>query len=113
MKAKAVAEAKKLDISKATVERSIAKAEGKVPKPKKKPRVEEPIGGEVGTPKPKARQPHYSARPMPKPRSGKTLAGLEAARRYYLDLCADPDVDLDAEMDIVMDALREIAERRP
>ena len=36
----------------------------------------------------------YAARPMPKPRSGKPVVGLEAARRHYLDLCADPGVDL-------------------
>jgi hypothetical protein len=58
-------------------------------------------------------KPKYAARPMPKPKSGKPVVGLEAARRHYLDLCADPDVDLDAEQDIIIiDALREIAGKR-
>jgi hypothetical protein len=49
------------------------------------------------------------SRPLPKPRSGKPVVGLEAARRHYLDKCAEPDVDLDAEQKTIMDALREIA----
>jgi hypothetical protein len=91
VKEKAVAEAKKHGISEATVKRSIAEAEGRKPLPQPK---------------------RYAARPLPSPRSGKPVIGLEAARRHYLDLCADPDVDLDAEMDIIVDALREIAGKR-
>jgi hypothetical protein len=91
VKAAAVATGKALNISKRTVERSFAKAEGKMPRPEPK---------------------RYTARPLPKPRSGKAVLGLEAARRHYLDQCAGPDVDLDAEMDIVVDALREIAGKR-
>jgi hypothetical protein len=88
-KTKALAEAKKVDISEATIRRAIAKAEGRVPQPQR-----------------------YAARPLPKPKSGKPVVGLEAARRLYLDLCDAPDVDLDAEQDIVIDALREIADRK-
>ena len=89
IKEKAVAVGKKHGISEATVKRSIAKAEGKLPEPKR-----------------------YTARPLPKPKSGKPVVGLDAARRHYLDLCAGPDVDLDAEQDIIADALREIAGKR-
>jgi hypothetical protein len=91
MKAAAVETAKQHGISKRTIERSFAKAEGKTPK--LEPR-------------------RYTARPLPKPKSGKPVVGLEAARRHYLDLCAGPGVDLDAEQEIIIDALREIADRR-
>jgi hypothetical protein len=86
LKAKAIAEGKKAGISESHMKRSLAKAD---PKPKR-----------------------YAARPLPKPRSGKPVVGLEAVRRTYLDMCADPDVDLDAELAIVVEALREIAGRR-
>lgn len=89
IKAKAIAEGKKLGISAPTMKRSLAKAESKVPQPQQ-----------------------YAARPTPKPKSGSPVVGLEAARRHYLDLCAAPDVDVDAEHDIVIDALREIARAR-
>jgi hypothetical protein len=89
VRAKAVAEAKKHGISEGTVRRSLAKAEGRLPDPRRIP-----------------------GRPLPKPRSGKPVVGIDAARRFYLDLCADPDVDLDVEMDIIVDALREIAGKR-
>jgi hypothetical protein len=77
---------KKDQVSERTIKRSIAKAEGKTPK--------------------------YVARPLPKPRSGKPVLGLEAARHHYLDCCTDPGVDLDAERDTIIDALREIAGKR-
>ena len=67
----------------------MAKAEGKTPEPKR-----------------------YAGRPLPKPRSGKPIIGIDAARRHYLDRCAEPDVDLDAEQEIIIDALREIAGKR-
>jgi hypothetical protein len=89
VKAAAVATGKEHGISKRTVERSFARAEGKTPKPRPEPR----------------------AATSPKPRLN-TFGGIEAARRYYLDKCADPDVDLDAEQEIIIDALREIAGRR-
>ena len=38
----------------------------------------------------KTESKRYTPRPMPKPRSGKPVLGLEAARRAYLDLCTDP-----------------------
>jgi hypothetical protein len=41
-----------------------------------------------------------------------TRVGIDAARRYYLDRCAEPDIDLDAEQEIIIDALREIAGKR-
>jgi hypothetical protein len=89
VKAAAVATAKDHGIGKRTIERSFAKAEGHIPQPK-------PIVG------PKLKS---------KPRLEKHV-GIDAARRYYLDRCAEPGVDLDAEQDIVIDALREIAGKR-
>ena len=49
---------------------------------------------------------------MPKPKSGKPVVGIDAVRQCYLDRCAEPDVDLDAEQKIVFDAWREIAGKR-
>ena len=88
-KAKAVTEAKKHGISKSTVERSFAKAEGKLPAAKR-----------------------YTPRPLPKPKSGKPVTGLDAVRRHYLDLCAAPDVNLDEEQRVIVEAFREIAGKR-
>jgi hypothetical protein len=49
------------------------------------------------------------------PRSHKlaleTHVGVDAARRYYLGQCEQLEVDIDAELDIIVDALREIAGR--
>ena len=59
-----------------------------------------------------ATMPKYTARPMPKPKSGKPVVGIDAVRQCYLDRCAEPDVDLDAEQKIVFDALREIDGKR-
>jgi hypothetical protein len=56
---------------------------------------------EIGTkhkPAPKP-DPKYAARPMPKPKSGKPVVGLDAARQFYLGKCAEP-------------GLREIAGKR-
>lgn len=47
VKAKAIDEGKKADISKATMERALAKAEGKTPKPKAKPIIIEGLAVEV------------------------------------------------------------------
>ena len=88
-KAAAVATAKELRISKRTVERAFAKAEGKTPEPKKT------AGPRLKT-KPKL----------------ETHVGIDAARKFYLDRCADPGVPLDAEMETIRDALREIARKR-
>jgi hypothetical protein len=88
-KAKAITEAKKLRISEATIKRALAKSEGKKPEPK-------PIAG-----------PRLRAKPKLE-----TRTGIDAARRYYLDRCEEPNVDLDAEQDIIIDALREIAGKR-
>ena len=74
-----------------TTKRSLAKAAGKKPKPQVQ---------------------RYTPRPMPKPRSGKPVLGLEAARHAYLDLCAGADVDIDAELGLITDALRELAGKR-
>lgn len=96
-KAAVVTSAKELGVSKRTAERVIAEmrskkgADGKVSKTELK---------------------RYTPRPMPKPRSGKPVLGLEAARRAYLDLCTDPDVDLDAEIDLVTGTLRDLAVKR-
>jgi ParB-like nuclease domain len=88
-KAAAVATAKEHGISKRTVERSFAKVERRIPEPKK-------IAG---------------PRPRRKPKL-ETHVGIDAARRYYLEQCAEPDVDLDAEQEIIIDALHEIAGKR-
>ena len=72
VKAAAVAAAKEHGISKRTVERSFAKAEGRIPEPKK-------IAGPKLRTKPKL----------------ETHTGIDAARRYYLERCSLPDVDLD------------------
>ena len=89
MKAAVVATAKEHGIGKRTVERAFAKAEGKTPEPK-------PIAGPRLKTKPKL----------------ETHVGIDAARKFYLDRCADPGVPLDAEMKIILDALREIAGKR-
>ena len=80
---------KEQQVSERTIKRAMAKAEGKTPEPKR-----------------------YAARPLPKPRSGKPIIGIEAARRHYLDRCAEPGVDLDGEQEIIIDALREIGGKR-
>jgi hypothetical protein len=82
---------KEQQVSERTIKRSLAKAEGKAPAPEPK---------------------QYAARPMPKPRSGKPVVGIDAVRQCYLDRCGEPDVDLDAEQEIIIDALREIAGKR-
>jgi hypothetical protein len=92
VKAVAVAKAAEHNVSKRTVERAFAKSEGKVvprPAPKR-------IAG-----------PRLKAKP-----NLETHTGIDAARRYYLARCEEPDVDLDAEQEIVFDALREIAGKR-
>jgi hypothetical protein len=90
VKAAAIATAKALPdpISERTIERSFAKAEGKQ------------------TAKPKLK-PTWNAKPKLE-----THVGIDAARKFYLDRCADPGVDLDAEMETILDALREIAGKR-
>jgi hypothetical protein len=109
VKAAAVATAKAMPKgpSKRTVERALAKAEGKTRKPSS--RVARKLSAEEiaarGEGKTPATMPKYTARPMPKPKSGKPVVGIDAVRQCYLDRCAEPDVDLDAEQKIVFDAL--------
>jgi ParB-like nuclease domain len=67
-----------------TIESAIARSDGREPK-------------------------RYTPRPLPSPRSRMPVVGLDAARRHYLDLCAGPDVDLDAEQRVIIEAFREIA----
>jgi hypothetical protein len=45
-------------------------------------------------------------------RAAKGAGGLEWCRTTYLDRCARPDVDLDSEQEIIIDAFREIAGKR-
>ena len=52
------------------------------------------------------------ARGKTPPTKAKLKLDIDAARQHYLDKCADPDVDLDAEQEIIIDALREIAGKR-
>jgi len=93
VKAKAVKIAEQAGVSKSTVERAIvavdAKERGAVPRPNK-------IAGRPLKTKPKL----------------ETHTSIDVARRYYLEQCQHPDIDLDAEQDIVIDALREIAGKR-
>jgi hypothetical protein len=91
LKQAAIGLAKESKISKATVERALAKSDGKTPAVKPK---------------------QYTARPMPKPKSGKPVVGIDAVRQCYLDRCSEPDVNLDAEQEIIIDALLEIAGKR-
>jgi hypothetical protein len=72
-----------------TIERSFAKAEGRVPAPSR-----------------------ITRRPLKSRPQLELHTGLEAARRHYLDRCAEPGVDLDAEREMVVDALHEIAGKR-
>ena len=96
-KAAVVASAKELGVSKRTTERVIAERRSK-----------KGADGKVS----KAEAKRYTPRPLPKPRSGKPILGLEASRRAYLDLCTDPVVHIDAEIDLVTVTLREIAGKR-
>ena len=103
---------------------AIAKAAGKVPaKPKRRSNAEIAEARAQGVDaivelgakaegKTPATMPKYTARPMPKPKSGKPVVGIDAVRQCYLDRCAEPDVDLDAEQEIIIDGLREIAGKR-
>ena len=86
VKAAAVADAERDGVSKRNIERFFAKAKGRTPK--------------------------YTPRPIPKPRSGKPVVGLDAARRHYLDRCADPDVDLGEEQREIIEAFKDIAGKR-
>jgi hypothetical protein len=81
---------KGVQVSEPTIKRSIAKAEVRGRSQPKK------IAGPRLRTKPKL----------------VTHVGIDAARRYYLERCEDPDVDLDAEQEIIIDALREIAGKR-
>ena len=117
VKAAVMADAKAagLNPSERTVKRFIAKAAGKVPaKPKRrsKAEIDEARAKGVDAVCELATMPKYTARPMPKPKSGKPVVGIDAARRHYLDLCADPGVDLEAEQEIIVDALRAIDSKR-
>jgi hypothetical protein len=89
LKAAVLADAEKHGIGKRTVERSIAKAEGRLPEPSR-------IAG-----------PRLSSRPKLEKR-----VGIHAARSYYLDRCAEPDIDLDHERELILEAFRELASKR-
>jgi hypothetical protein len=92
VKAAAVATAKKHGISKRTVERAMAKAEGKEPKTDES-------------------KPTYRAPLRRKPKLV-TSSPLEAARHYYLEQCAaETGLDIDVEIDTIADALRELGKR--
>ena len=126
VKAAVIADAKAagLDPSESTVKRAIAKAEGKVPaRPRRRSKAEiaavraQGIEAAVelaakAAGKTPATMPKYTARPTPKPKSGKPVVGINAVRQCYLDRCAEPDIDLDAEQKRIIDALREIAGKR-
>jgi hypothetical protein len=77
-------------VSERTIKRSIAKSEGRLPEPSK-------IAGRRLSSRPKDMQKHV---------------GIDAARLYYLDRCAEPDIDLDHEREIVLEAFRELAGQR-
>jgi hypothetical protein len=76
-------------VSERTIKRSIAKAEGRLPEPSR-------FAG-----------PKLSSRPKLEKH-----VGIEAARNYYLERCAQPDIDLDHEREMVLEAFRELAGKR-
>ena len=92
MKAAAVATAKALPKGpiKRAVKRAIAKAEGKTPELKR----------------------YAATGRCPSRESGSRSSASTPHAQCYLDRCAEPDVDLDAEQKIVFDALLEIAGKR-
>jgi hypothetical protein len=96
VKATVVAQAKERGISKATVERALAKA---TPKPKPKP-VSERGHTIMKRPLKSKSGPVYSAR------------GIDAARQNYLR-CAELVADLDAEREVILEAFRQIAGKAP
>lgn len=104
IKQKAIAAAKEHGISKATVERSLAKSEGRTPKHRPKwarsDARPEPAPGRAAT------------SPLPKPKSSAAIVGIDAVRKCYLDRCVDPAVDLDFEQATILDAFKEIAGKR-
>jgi hypothetical protein len=53
-----------------------------------------------------------SAQAVMKQLGGNSPVGLEAARRHYLDRCAEPGIDLNAERDTIIDAFKEIMGKR-
>jgi hypothetical protein len=89
VKQAAVETAKEHGISESTIKRSIAKAEGRFPEPSR-------IAG-----------PRLSSRPKLEKR-----VGIHAARSFYLDRCGEPDVDLDHERELILEAFRELAGKR-
>jgi hypothetical protein len=121
LKAAVVADAAKAHISESEAKRALARAEGKTPAPKKRRSKAEIAEAQnqgvdavldLAAKSLEAKPKHYTARPMPKPKSGKPVVGIDAVRQCYLDRCSEPDVDLDAEQEIIIDALREIAGKR-
>jgi hypothetical protein len=88
-KAKAVAVAKEHGIAERTIERSIAKAEGRLPEPSR-------IAGPKLSSKPKLEK----------------HVGIYAARNFYLECCAKPEVDLDHERELILEAFQELAGKR-
>jgi hypothetical protein len=88
LKAKAVAIAKDAKISKGTVERALAKAKGKTPKPSPPPK---PIAGPRLRTKPKL----------------ETHTGVDAARRYYIDEFRKLEAaERDAEFEVLIDEIK-------
>ena len=83
---------KEQQVGMSTIKTALAKAEGKEPK----------------TSEPKPRETYRA--PLRRKPKLKTSSPLEAARHYYLEQCAaEAKLDIDAEIDIVTDALRELA----
>ena len=117
VKAAVMADAKAagLDPSERTVKRAIAKAEGKVPaKPKRRSKAEILRRGPRAS-RPSASfatMPKYTARPMPKPKSGSRSSASRLLASITSTYAPSPGVDLDAEQEIIVDALREIASKR-
>jgi hypothetical protein len=87
LRQKAVAEGARFGIHESTIKRAIAKAEGK---PASRPLL------------PKATETVHSH----------LLSKLDSARESYLQECAAPGVDLDEQIKLVLDGLKEIAGQR-
>jgi hypothetical protein len=119
VKAAAVATAADHGIGKRTVERSFARAEGRLPKPKPKPSGEASESSDpayVRLLKAFHQAPVKARRRLAWNMDSRLISdngrvGIDAARRYYLE-CVEHLEDLDAEQAIVLDALRELAGKR-
>lgn len=102
IKAAAMATAKEHGISKRTVERAFAHYE----QPTEHPNAPKKLRAKARRLKRRATLQEYSQQLARLPKN------IEGARRFYLQFAAKPDVDLDEEMRLVVDALQNISGKR-